>query len=287
MKLSDKSPAASDQMTSTQPLLLIDGDLFLFRACAAAEEETDWGDDIWSLSTDLKRAKKGFQNIIEDICTELKSVNFIICLSDRENFRHDVASFYKSGRKKSRKPTGYKAMVEWCMETYVTTSRPKLEADDCMGIMATMPDNKDCVVVSDDKDMKTIPCRLYRPTNREHMVIDEQEADRNFFMQCLTGDITDGYKGLPGIGEKRAAGILGMRPCWELVEAAYIKAGQTYEDALQQARLARILRWTEWDTDKQEVVLWTPPGRIATDEGNIRADHAPTSQGDQDEKRPD
>jgi DNA polymerase-1 len=283
MKHSDKSPAELSPTTSTQPLLLIDGDLFLFRACAAAEEETDWGDDIWSLSTDLKRAKKGFQNIIQDICEELGSANFIICLSDRENFRHDVAKFYKSGRKKSRKPTGYKAMVEWCMTTYRTTSRPKLEADDCMGIIATMPTNEDCVIVSDDKDMKTIPCRLYRPTNREHMIIDEEEANRYFLTQCLTGDITDGYKGLAGIGEKRAAKILGSRPCWSLVEAAYIKAGLTYEDALQQARLARILRWSEWDSDKQEVVLWTPHGRNeSNDEGNLRADDEASTEGSQD-----
>ena len=159
MKLSDKSLAGSNPTTSTQPLLLIDGDLFLYRAAASAETEVDWGDDIWSLSTDLKQAKQGFMNIIEDICGELNSVNFI---------------------------------------------------------------------VSDDKDMKTIPCRLYRPMSREHFIIDEQEADRNFLTQCLTGDITDGYKGLEGIGEKRAATILGNRPCWELVEAAYVKACLLY-----------------------------------------------------------
>lgn len=280
MKLSDKSLAGSNPTTSTQPLLLIDGDLFLYRAAASAETEVDWGDDIWSLSTDLKQAKQGFMNIIEDICGELNSVNFIVCLSDRENFRHGVADFYKSGRKKSRKPVGYKALVEWCISTYRTTSRPKLEADDCMGIIATMPSNEDCVIVSDDKDMKTIPCRLYRPMSREHFIIDEQEADRNFLTQCLTGDITDGYKGLEGIGEKRAATILGNRPCWELVEAAYVKAGKTPADALQQARLARILRWTEWDTDKQEVVLWTPAGRNeSNEEGKLRADDEASTEG--------
>lgn len=283
MKHSDKSPAASSQTTSTQPLLLIDGDLFLYRAAAAAEQETDWGDDVWSLSSDLKQAKKGFQNILEDICNELQSVNFIVCLSDSKNFRHGVASFYKSGRKKTRKPVGYKALVEWCAETYRTTKRPELEADDCMGIIATMPTNEESWIVSDDKDMKTIPCRLYRPSGRERMFIDKDEADRNFYMQCLTGDPTDGYKGLAGIGEKRAAAILGKRPCWELVEAAYVKAGGTYEDALQQARLARILRWSEWDTKAQKVVLWTPEGKEATHEGELREDDEASDKGEHDE----
>ena len=283
MKHLDKSPAGSTPTTSTQPLLLIDGDLFLYRAAAAAEQETNWGDDVWSLSSDLKQAKKAFQNIIEDICIELQSVNFIVCLSDSKNFRHGVASFYKSGRKKTRKPVGYKALVEWCVETYRTTKRPELEADDCMGIIATLPTNEDSWIVSDDKDMKTIPCRLYRPSGREKMIIDEAEADRYFFMQCLTGDPTDGYKGLAGVGEKRAAAILGVRPCWELVEAAYVKAGFTYEDALQQARLARILRSSEWDTATQKVKLWSPDGKEETNEGNIREDDEASDQGEQED----
>jgi len=283
MKHSDKSPAASSQTTSTQPLLLIDGDLFLYRVAAAAEQETDWGDDVWSLSSDLKQAKKGFQNILDDICTELGSFNFIVCLSDSKNFRHSVASFYKSGRKKTRKPVGYKALVEWCVETYRTTKRPELEADDCMGIIATMPTNKDSWIVSDDKDMKTIPCRLYRPQGRERLYIDNDEADRHFLMQCLTGDPTDGYKGLVGVGDKRAAAILGVRPCWELVEAAYLKAGHTYEDALQQARLARILRWSEWDTDNQKVKLWCPEGKEENDAGNLREDHEASDEGEQED----
>ena len=36
-----------------------------------------------------------------------------------------------------------------------------------------------------------------------------------------------------------------------------MSAGLTKEDALQQARLARILRHTEWDSEKG-VQLWTP-----------------------------
>ena len=46
------------QEESNAQTLLIDADLYLFRASIVAEEETDWGDDIWSLSTDLKVAKE-------------------------------------------------------------------------------------------------------------------------------------------------------------------------------------------------------------------------------------
>ena len=70
--------------------LLIDGDLYLYRACAAAEEEINWGEDIWSLSTDLKVAKKIFQATLDACCEHLETGHFIVCLSDRDNFRKDV-----------------------------------------------------------------------------------------------------------------------------------------------------------------------------------------------------
>ena len=71
-----------------------------------------------------------------------------------------------------------------------------------------MPKNKGkCIIVSDDKDMKTIPGKLYRPTTDEQLDITEQEADKHFLMQVY-GDQADGYKGVR-IGPKKAEAILG------------------------------------------------------------------------------
>ena len=53
--------------------LLIDADIYAFRAVAATEEETDWGDDIWSLSTDLKVAKKIVEEEFEKFYDVLRS----------------------------------------------------------------------------------------------------------------------------------------------------------------------------------------------------------------------
>ena len=46
--------------------------------------------------------------------------------------------------------------------------------------------------------------------------------------------------------------------------AAYEKAGMTEEEALVQARVARILRNAEYTRKTGEVILWTP--KEATDE---------------------
>ena len=240
--------------------LAFDTDIIMYRAACSAEREVDFGDDVWSLFTDLKEAKEIFDKQIETIKTKLGVDDYICCLSDhKSNFRKTISPDYKSNRKGTRKPVGYVALCSWVEDNYPTIRKPSLEADDCMGILATKPDNiGNCIIVSDDKDMKTIPSKLYRPMADEQLTVSQQDADRNFLTQVLTGDPTDGYKGIHGIGAKKAEAILGTRPHWGAVEQAYIKAGMTKEDALTQARLARILRWSDWDEEKGEVRLWTP-----------------------------
>lgn len=238
--------------------LALDTDILLYRSTSSAEKEVDWGDDVWSLWSDLKDAKDAFREQVENIGKKLGVSNVVCALSDSgSNYRKTVDPTYKSNRKGTRKPVGYSAMKEWVGTEYNTIMKPGLEGDDCLGLLATRPGN-DCIMVSDDKDLKTIPGRLYRPQADEMLTITEDDADRFFLTQVLTGDTTDGYKGVPGIGPKKAEAILGSRPHWGAVEQAYIKAGLTKADALTQARLARILRWSDWDTEKGEVILWKP-----------------------------
>jgi DNA polymerase-1 len=238
--------------------LALDTDILLYRSTSSAEKEVDWGDDVWSLWCDLKDAKDAFREQVENIGKKLGVSNVVCALSDSgSNYRKTVDPTYKSNRKGTRKPVGYSAMKEWVGTEYNTIMKPGLEGDDCLGLLATRPGN-DCIMVSDDKDLKTIPGHLYRPQADEMLTITEDEADRFFLTQVLTGDTTDGYKGVPGIGPKKAEVILGSRPHWGAVEQAYIKAGLTKADALTQARLARILRWSDWDTEKGEVILWKP-----------------------------
>ena len=239
-------------------LLLLDTDIFAYQATTSAETEIDMGGDIWSLTMDMQQAKDTFEAAVDGIKERLDTNDVLCCMSDHAgNFRKKVWPDYKSNRRKSRKPVGYVAFCDWVRETYSTASRPMLEADDVMGIIGSKPGNEGKVtIVSDDKDMKTIPGRLYRPMSDELLEITAEDADRYFLTQVLTGDTADGYKGVPGIGPKKAEAILGPRPHWGAVEKAYIDAGLTTDDAIQQARLARILRWSDWH--EGEPKLWTP-----------------------------
>lgn len=238
--------------------LAIDTDILLYQAASSAEFEMDWGGDCWSLSTDLKEAKETFLAQVESIKRKTGVQKAVFCLSDHNhNFRKDVDPEYKSNRKKTRKPLGYRALCDWVEETQDTLRKPSLEADDVCGLLSTRDVGK-VVIVSNDKDLKTIPGKLYRPMNDEMLTITEEEADRFFLTQVCVGDPVDGYKGIPGIGPKKAEALLGTRPHWGAVEQAYIKAGLTRDDAIQQARLARILRWSDWNEETGELILWTP-----------------------------
>ena len=245
----------TNQQTTT---LLIDADLFLYQACAAAEKEYRWEQDVYTKLCDLGEAKDIFRDKMKFVTDTLQSDKMILCFSDKLNFRKLVSETYKANRKDISKPTGFKPFIEWAKGTHKYYWKPSLEADDCMGIMQTMP-GSNTIIVSDDKDMKTIPGRLFRPMADEMLEISTDEADYNFFTQCLTGDPTDGFPGLPGFGPKKAETLFkAHRASWSTVENAYIKAGQTKDDALTQARLARILRWSEWDAKHNTYKLWEP-----------------------------
>jgi len=147
--------------------------------------------------------------------------------------------------------------MEGVWESY---QRPGLEGDDILGILATHPKaiRGQKIIVSIDKDMKTIPGYVWNPDKDDEPIFySTEEADYWHLYQTLTGDTTDGYPGLPGCGPKGAEKVL-EDPSWEAVVAAYEKKGLTEEDALVQARCARILRATDYDYAKKEVKLWCP-----------------------------
>lgn len=259
--------------------LLIDGDIFLYNACLGAEYEMQCEDDTHVLASDFNDAKAGFLRQLNAIKRELQTDNVRIAFTKdvgQNLFRYKIYPEYKNNRVNKRKPLCFTRLREEIEKEFTCLSVPGLEADDILGIWATRDAKYPYVIVSEDKDLKTIPGQLYR--QGELLTISEAEADYNWLMQTLTGDVTDGYPGCPGIGPKKAEKILGgpitaeeqgraedhppgtlIKDLWPLVVETYEQANLTPEHALTQARLARILRSSDWDAKKKEVILWTPP----------------------------
>lgn len=246
-------------MDGMQPTkLLIDMDFFLYRAASAAEIEIDYSPDLTVIVGDFNEGKKIVRAEIRKLCTRFDTEDVLLCLTDVTNFRKAVAETYKGNRTK-RKPAGYKKLKQWAMATWPSVLKPGLEADDVLGILATKGDIDNFVLVSPDKDMEQIPCRIYNL--KDEFTQTPEAAEMKLWEQTLTGDATDGYPGCKGIGPKKAAAILASvkdGDYWGRIVETYEKAGLSEDDALQTLRLARILQVEDWDAEAQKPILINP-----------------------------
>lgn len=233
------------------PLLLIDADFFLYRAVQSSEVEMEFNPDCTVIVGDFPKAQGMFKRNIKDLTDRFETDRILLTFTDKENFRKDVDPNYKGNRTK-RKPAGYVKAKRWAMETYESVVYPRLEADDTMGILATSGSLENFILVSPDKDMGQIPCRIY--DLKQEYTQDAERGRYLKFMQTLHGDSTDGYRGCPGVGPKRAMGILAEctnGDYWPFVVKAYEAAGLTEAEALQSYYLARILQADNWDAENQ------------------------------------
>lgn len=245
------------------PCLLIDGDIYIYRACAATEKIINFDGDNCLLLGSLSEAKEIFVEQITSFLDMFNTKQYVIALSDKENFRKDILPTYKANRKNKPKPVQYNFLIEWVEENYHTMSRPKLEGDDILGILATSPviiKNPDKIIVSLDKDMRTLPAKYYDSGSEERKRITEHEANYNHMLQTLVGDTADNYKGLQGVGKVGAEKIINKdmsyKEMWQAVLEAYNQKGFTEKDALIQARMARILRYYDYDYQRKKPLYW-------------------------------
>ena len=240
-------------------MLLIDTDFVAYKAAQACEECIDFGDDVTIAQSDFKETLKVFERELQKIQTAMMDDEIILYFSSPQNFRKEIFPDYK-GHRNRRKPLGYKRLVNHCCDNYNVVIRDGLEADDSLGMDATKFASTDNVLVSPDKDMRQIPGVLWDMTN-DVEEITKEDGDRWHLIQALAGDATDGYSGCPGIGVKRASDILNKHKTpWSAVCKAYEDKGLSDDDALMNARLAKILQHEDYDYDKQQPILWSPNG---------------------------
>ena len=179
----------------------------------------------------------------------------ILFFTSPNNFRKKILPEYK-GHRQRKKPCGFKRVIQELKKQYRVILKDTLEADDALGIYATKyPGN---VIVSPDKDMRQIPGKLY--DFNETVTISKEQGARWHLIQTMAGDNTDGYSGVPGIGIKKAEKIFEEKGyTWQAVVETFVEKDMTEEDALVNARLARILQTSDYDHKTKEPILWTPP----------------------------
>lgn len=275
--------------------LLLDGDITAYQFALKAERPIDWGEGHWTLHADASQTIARMEDYLARLREDLEADEIKIVLSDKVNFRKGILPSYKQNRKDVRRPVCLAAMRQHMLDEWDAWVRPALEGDDVLGILATSTQiiQGEKVVVSVDKDMRTIPGPLINlkkaavlkadkaitSTIEAIEVISEEDADRYHLEQTLTGDTTDGYAGCPGVGPAKAKALLDDphtlveketktgktqwakgEPCsaWEAIVCQFQKAGFGAEEALTQARVARILRASDYNFKRKEPRLWLP-----------------------------
>lgn len=246
--------------------LLIDGDPIAYACSASNETSIVWDDgDEPTGMVDEEAVITAVDEYIDKLKDDLHAKHVIVTLScsTEDGWRRYVLPTYKSNRAGAKKPLSLAAAKARMAQRWKAYMRPTLEADDILGILATHPTlvKGEKVVVSIDKDLAQVPGLLFNPNSKQLRRITREDADYLHMLQALMGDAVDGYTGIPGIGPVKAANILGnhkyMAP-WDAVRVAYGLSGLTEEDALVQARVARILRHTDYNFKLKRPILWSP-----------------------------
>jgi len=252
--------------------LLIDADFIVYKSCAAAETECDFGEDVIVVTSSFREAFKRVERDIQRLINVVDTTDLILFFSHPDNFRKKIFPEYKGSRTR-KKPCGYRRVIEALKDNYKVVVMPTLEADDSLGIYQTMA-GVPTIIASPDKDMQQIPGRHYDMSGEKFFEVTEEEGRRFHLLQTLAGDSTDGYSGCPGYGMKKAEQLLAKENySWKAIREAFEEKGLTEDDALLNARLARILTDEDYDFQKGTPILWTPS---ASDGANAGAE--PTTE---------
>ncbi len=189
-----------------------------------------------------------------------------------DNFRRDYFPLYKVNRAGRPEPECLSYAIEIVEDRCTTVRRPRIEADDILGMMASAGL---ATAVTIDKDLQCCPGWHWNPEKEEapHYV-SEEKADLNLYKQWISGDLTDNIFGVWNWGPRKAEKLLENTPReeWDQVVGELFRENPRPEHkrideidrmdgdeyALSQAICVRILRDGEFNKKKEEVKLWVP-----------------------------
>ena len=195
---------------------------------------------------------------------------FIAESDDRgNNFRRDFWPDYKAHRDKAEIDEVLEDRLLYARELLrEDTMRhkfvPRMEADDLMGVAAS---SGKAIAVTLDKDLLSVPGWHYRPEYSHPGKVNEDgsrsrvthepleifqspwQADLEFHKQWLTGDKTDNFGGITGIGPAKAYKWLKKfhpRDYHEACLVMYDQKGLSEDYCMAMRACARILRDVDW-----------------------------------------
>jgi len=249
-------------------IALIDADSFLYRCGFALEEELDDG----TFFVDFDNAKDYLDGFIDGVLFNTDCDDYELWLTGKDNFRYKVASdtlpdAYKYNRKDSRKPDKFDEMWNYLVKVHKAKVTPFCEADDVSVTKKTETPNEYILCAIDKDVLYQSEGTHYNYGKDEWVTVSLEESIYYAYLQTLTGDVTDGYKGCKNIGPVKAKKLLGEpgefneRQLWARVLKAYRAAKMPKDYALATMRLAQMHQLKRDTKGKLKLNLWTPPSK--------------------------
>ena len=236
-------------------LALIDADSIYFRIACVTKKQKDIRSGI---NHTMKEIEK------EVMMATFEDVTMMVAVKGRGNFRKDLYPEYKAQRKeleedmKAALNYGHQYMVD----KWGAVQADGMEADDLVSIWAyeARAAEQQYVICGIDKDLLQIPGNHYNFGKKTNDFIDDDTANLNLMLQCLTGDSTDNIPGIKGIGPKKAATILNGVPMarrWDRVRAAW-RAKSAGNVNVSYDLLRMLTSWEDFDGIKAKITGETP-----------------------------
>lgn len=190
-------------------------------------------------------------------------------ITGKGNHRDEIAKVrpYKGNRVHMEKPVHYAAIRRYLVNRWDAAVVNGWEADDEVATEAASCDYDPgrVMIVSQDKDLRTVPGLLLNYRHNQYELINERQALANFYRQMVTGDVTDNVVGCYKSGEKVAERIVNEhmtpRQMYEAVlkeyEASLGRKGCPYADRTAEdvaLEMGRLLHLSRFKGD-----IWSPP----------------------------
>ena len=201
-----------------EKLVLIDGNSILYRSFYALPP-------LALPDGRYTNAVYGFANIIIKIINDFKPSHMVVAFDvSKKTFRNDIYADYKATRKPM--PDELRSQIE-PVKTMLRLmgikilEKDHIEADDILGTITKRFEDKECMIVTGDRDTlqlispKTTICFTKKGVTETKMV-DEQALMEEYGikphsivdLKALQGDNADNIPGVPGIGEKSALDLI-------------------------------------------------------------------------------
>ncbi|NKC00491.1 MAG: DNA polymerase I [Pseudomonadales bacterium] len=245
----------------TNPLVLVDGSSYLFRAYYALPALT-------SATGEPTGAIRGVIAMIRKLAKDYSNATLAVVFdAPGKTFRDDLYSEYKANRESM--PDDLRQQIEPIHQIIAAMGLPLLvisgvEADDVIGTLASQATKKkrETVISTGDKDMAQLVTEHVTLVN----TMTETTMDRDGVVEkfgvtpeqiidylALMGDSADNIPGVPKVGPKTAAKWLGEHGSLDGVvdNADQIKGkvGESLRDSLEQLPLSRELTTIKCDVE--------------------------------------